>query len=76
MNKWQSLVSTVLGAACLVLAIAVVWAGQTTQQIQMQMQLKQNEINRTSRLATGHQHPARHGQRGGKQPALAQGVVR
>ncbi|MCX6997799.1 MAG: hypothetical protein NTV49_12105 [Kiritimatiellaeota bacterium] len=45
MKNWKSTVSMALGAVCLVLAIAVVWIGQTAQQLQMQLQQKQNEIN-------------------------------
>ena len=45
MKDWQSTVSAVLGALCLVLAIAVISTGKTTQRLQNELQRQQGEIN-------------------------------
>lgn len=45
MKAWQYLVTVVLGAACLILALLVIKTGKSTQGLQIELQRQQNEIN-------------------------------
>jgi len=50
MKAWQYLVTVVLGAACLVLALAVIKTGKANQGLQSELQRQQTEINNAQRV--------------------------
>jgi hypothetical protein len=45
MKTWQYLVTVILGAACLVLALLVIKTGKASQGLQLDLQRQQSEVN-------------------------------
>ena len=45
MKVWLSIVGAVYGALCVLLAVAVIATGKTTQRLQTELQRQQGEIN-------------------------------
>jgi hypothetical protein len=50
MKAWQYLVTVVLGAACLILALAVIKTGKANQGLQTELQRQQMDINNAQRV--------------------------
>ena len=50
MKAWQYLVTVVLGAACLILALVVIKTGKANQNLQLDLQRQQMEFNNAQRV--------------------------